>query len=329
MDASFNTITMNMADRGFGQQYQANIIGFADNNSPWLVPVDPDYVFDNVEAMRLMHQVWVREWERPDGRHRKGIYFHGPTGSGKTSFVEQFFARLNVPLLRVTWNPKREADELISTQTLVDGDLLPRDQAIAIAAKQGLPLLINEVDLADPGELMALADVVEKGLITLPSGQSFTAKRGFLVFCSGNTAGSEDDYGIHHGTRSQNAAFLRRFFHFRMEYPTEEAEAAFLRKVFPNVSGEPLEAVVEAAAKVAVKIRQAFEGTADKERLSAPISRPEVIDWVDMMFRFAPLTNKGVNVAIWAMDVCFANRLNEADRHTVHSIVENCFGDLS
>lgn len=322
----FELNVMNMAKCGFGDKYQgAEVHGFAENDSQWLVPINPDYIFDNTDAMRMMHQVWGRELERPESRHRKGIYFSGPTGSGKTSFVEQFFARLNVPLLRATWNPKREAEDMVSTQTLVDGDLLPRDQAIAIAARQGLPVLINEVDLADPGELMALADVVEKGLITLPNGQAFTAERGFIVFCSANTAGTDDEAGIHHGTRSQNVAFLRRFFHVHMGYPDLDAEVEYLQTAFPKAE----QTFLECAAKVAVKIRQAFEGTADKERLSSPISRPELLDWVDMMFRFEGLKSKGKNVAEFAMDMCFARRLNEADRITVFSIVENCFGDAT
>lgn len=322
----FQLVPMNMVERGFGEQYKAMCPGFADDHgSPWLVPIDPDYVFDNVDAMRMLQQAWAREWERPVSRHRKGVYFFGPTGSGKTSFPEQFFARLNVPLLRATWNPKREAEEMVCTQTLVDGDLLPKEQAIALAARQGLPVLINEVNLGDPGELMALADVVEKGLITLPSGQSFTAERGFMVFCTGNTAGGDDETGVYHGSHNQNAAFLRRFFHCHMGYPDTAQEIAWLRATFPNAG----DVLIENAAKVAVKIRQAFEGTADKERLSAPISRPELLDWVEMIFRFANLKDKGKNVAIYAMDFCFSARLSDADRMTVHSIVENCFGDGS
>lgn len=321
----FAVVPMNLADRGFGEQFRAGMApGFADaSDSPWLVPINPDYLFDNVNAMRMMQQCWAREWERPEHRHRKGIYFHGPTGSGKTTFVEQFFARLGVPIVRTTWNPKREAEEMVATQTLVDGDLLPKDQAIAIAARLGIPVLINEIDLADPGELVALNDIVEKGLITLPSGQTFMAERGFMVFVTGNTAGTDDEAGIHHGTHSQNVAFLRRFFHVQMDYPEVQQEVEFLQANFPSAG----QVLLENAAKVAVKIRQAFAGTADKERLQSPISRPELLDWVEMTFRFAGLKDRGVNVATFAMDMCFSRRLSEADRVTVHQIVENCFGD--
>jgi len=319
----FDLIKMNMAECGFGSQYKAMVPGFAENDSQYLVPINPTYTFDNVDAMRMMQQCWAREFERPENRHRKGILFSGPTGSGKTSFVEQFFARLNVPLLRTTWNPKREAEELISTQTLVDGDLMPKDQAIAIAARMGVPVLINEVNLADPGETVALNDVIEKGLITLPSGQTIQAPRGFVVFATGNTAGGDDEAGIYHGSQNQSEAFRRRFFHCHFGYPDLDAEVAFLTAEFPKATTT----LLQNAAKVAIKIRQACDGTADRERLTADFARPQLLDWVDSMFRFEKLKDKGKNVALFAMDFVFSAGLSEADRNTVHSIVENCFGD--
>lgn len=144
----------------------AQSVGFTGTeNNPYLIPVDPGYQFDDIDAMRIMSLAWAREWTRPETAHRKGVLFFGPTGSGKSSFVEQFFANLEVPLLRITWNPKREADQVLSDRVLIDGMLLDRDQAVTIAARQGLPVVINEIDLADPAELVALNDVIERGVI--------------------------------------------------------------------------------------------------------------------------------------------------------------------
>lgn len=319
-----HVVKIDMVKAGFGEQYKAMCPGFLRafvEDDPNLVKVNPNYRFDNVDVMRMMQQCWAREWERDEHTHRKGIFFSGPSGSGKTSFPEQFFARLNVPLVRTTWNPKRETEELIQTQTLVDGDLLPKDQAIMIAARMGYPLLINEMNLADPGEAMALTDVIEKGLITLPSGQTFQAKRGFMVFVAANTNGGDDDTGLYHGSVAQSRAFRRRFFHVHMGYPTKDAELALLQHTFPNA--QP--GLLEGAANVAERIRQACDGTADRERLNADFSRPELLDWVDSMFRFSKLKDRGVNVAIFAMDYVYSAGLSESDRMTVHAIVENHF----
>lgn len=293
-----------------------------DEEFGYIVGADPEYRFDNLDVMRLLVYAWNREWTRPEGRHRKGVYISGPTGSGKSSVIDQFFARIGVPLVRTTWNPKRESDEMLSRRTLENGQLVDVDQAIAIAAKLGLPVKIDEIDLADPAELVALNDLIEKGIITLPNGQIIQAERGFMVFCTANTAGVEDETGIYHGTRSLNASTLRRFFCSEMGYPTEEAEASFLKSVFPTFPAQ----LVESAAKAVTMIRQAAAGTLDGKRLTFPISRPETVDWMEMMAAFAKVTFDGTNAAQYAMSACFSQRLPAADREVVSSIVESVFG---
>lgn len=293
-----------------------------DEEFGYLLGSDPEYMFDNLDVMRLLVYAWNREWTRPEGRHRKGVYLSGPTGSGKSSVIEQFFARIGVPLVRTTWNPKRESEEMLTRRTLENGQLHDVDQAIAIAAKLGLPVKIDEIDLADPAELVALNDLIEKGVIALPNGQTITAERGFMVFCTANTAGVEDETGIYHGTRSLNASTLRRFFCVEMDYPSEAAESSFLKRVFPKFPAQ----LIESSAKTVTMIRQAAAGTLDGKRLTFPISRPETIDWIEMMGAFAKVTFDGTNAAQYAMSACFAQRLPVADREVVSGIVESVFG---
>jgi len=322
MSAS-TAVAVDLADAGFGDTYRGGSVpGFTNSDSPYLVPVDPGYQFQDVDAMRILCAAWSREWDRPEHAHRKGVQLFGPTGSGKSSIVEQFFARIGVPLLRVTWNPKREADQLISEKSLIDGMLLDKDQVMVIAARNGWPVLINEIDLADPAELVALNDIIEKGLITLPSGETFVAKRGFCVFATSNTAGIDDEDGVYHGTRSQNASTLRRFFKVRLGYPSEDAEFAFLQEAFPKSS----ESFLKRVAAIATRLRRAYEGTLDGKRLSKPISRPEVLDWVDLMTRFAHLKNRGINVAEYALGFAFTKGLPDSDSITASLIVAEVFG---
>lgn len=314
--------TVSMAN--FGPQYSnATTAGHSTpKQSPYNVVVNPEYRFDNVDAMRIMTAAWGREWTRGEQEHRKGVMMYGPTGSGKSSFVEQFFARLNVPLVRVTWNPKGEASELLTDRILVDGMLLDRDQAITIAARQGLPLLVNEIDLADPAELVSLNDIIEKGLIVLPSGETIQAPRGFMVFATANTAGVDDEDGVYHGTRSQNASTLRRFFKVELGYPSLQDEIEFLTaKAGPDA--EP--GLITSVASTVVKIRQAFEGTIDGVRLSKPISRPEAVDWLALLGTMGYLRDSGINVAEYTLGFAFSNGMPEAETTALRLIIEQCF----
>lgn len=321
--SNYTVKPQDMGTIGFGPAFAGGhvptYVGLS--STPWHVPLDPEYVFDQVDAMRILVQAWIREHTRPDHAHRKGVYLHGPTGTGKTSLPEQFFARLGVPLIRTTWSPKREAEEMIASKTIIGGDLLPVDQAIAIAARNGYPVLINEIDLADPAELVNLNDVIEKGLIVLPDGTSFMAERGFFVCATANTAGEGDETGNYHGTGPLNGSSLRRFYSVEVGYPSEEAEATFLATKLPNVAKD----LLEAAAKVVTRIRQAYTGTLDGKRLASPISRPEAVDWIDLMGRFAYLKTRNIPVAEYAMGFAFSNRLSRKDQLVVEELVKAVF----
>lgn len=328
---STQPVHLDMAQAGFGAAYAGAIApAYPPTSDPsWLarcIPVDPAYAFDDRHVLRLMLFAWSREWFRKESHPRKGVFLFGPTGSGKTTYIEQFFARLNVPLVRVTWKPRQEANDVLFTQTLQNGNVATVEQGIVLAARNGWPLLINEADLADPAELMTLNDVIDKGLITLPDGTVITAARGFMVFITANTAGSMDETGSYAGTRPLNAATLRRFYFRELAYATEEKELEWLRDAFAGYLqvDEPL---LKAAASVATKLRQAYEGTLDGMRMQHPMSRPELFDWVEMLARQgAGLSKHGENAAVYTLDNAFANRLSAADRLTAQTIASTVFG---
>lgn len=325
-----NVISMDMAQAGFGPWTAGAIApAYAPATTPEaiarLVPVDPQYVFDDKHVLRMLGYAWSREWFRQDHQPRKGLFLFGPTGSGKTTQIEQFFARLNVPLVRFTWKPRQEASDILFTQTLKDGNVETVEQGIVLAAKHGWPLLINEADLADPAELMTLNDVIDKGLITLPDGTVIQAARGFMVFITANTAGSMDETGSYAGTGPLNAATLRRFYFRELGYASEEKEIEWLKGAFAGYL--PVDdSIIKPAAKVATKLRQAYEGTLDGVRMQHPMSRPELFDWVEMLARQGhTLAKQGENAAWYTLQNAFANRLSAADKVAAETLCNAVF----
>lgn len=325
-----SVVPFDMAQAGFGPSFagsKAPSYPHVDDPS-WLsrrVAIDPGYQFDNIDVLRLLLYSWGHEWTRLEHHPRKGVFISGPTGSGKTTYIEQFFARLRVPLVRFTWKPRQEAAEVLFTQTLENGNVRSVEQGIVLAAKNGWPVLINEADLADPAELMALNDVIDKGLITLPDGTVIQAARGFMVFVTANTAGSMDETGSYAGTRPLNAATLRRFYFIELGYASEEKELEWLRNQFAGYI-KVEENVLKAAVSVATKLRQAYDGTLDGLRMQHPLSRPELFDWVEMLARQGPaLMAKGEPAAFYTLRNAFANRLCAADRITAETICNSVF----
>jgi len=325
-----SVVPYDMAQAGFGPSFAGSMApSYPQVDDPaWLsrrVTLDPGYQFDDIHVLRLLHHAWTREWTRLDHHTRKGVFISGPTGSGKTTYIEQFFARLRVPLVRFTWKPRQEAQEVLFTQTLENGNVKNLEQGIVLAAKHGWPVLINEADLADPAELMALNDVIDKGLITLPDGTVIQAARGFMVFVTANTAGSMDETGSYAGTRPLNAATLRRFFFIELGYASEEKELEWLRNQFAGYIKVD-DTILKPAVQVATKLRQAYEGTLDGLRMQHPMSRPELFDWVEMLAKQgASLMAKGEPAAWYTLRNAFANRLSAADRVTAETVCNTVF----
>lgn len=84
---------------------------------------------------------------------------------------------------------------------------------LAAAMRFGHVLVLNEVDLADAGELAGLNDVLEGRPLVLAenAGEIIRPHPMFRVICTANSCGNGDDSGRYAGVQQQNLAFLDRF----------------------------------------------------------------------------------------------------------------------
>ena len=81
-----------------------------------LVPdVDPCYVFSKQSLLQVLG--W---WET--GPYKPPLYLTGPTGSGKSTLIQQVAARLNIPLVPFPANPHTEPSDLVGHYELVSGN---------------------------------------------------------------------------------------------------------------------------------------------------------------------------------------------------------------
>jgi MoxR-like ATPase len=311
--------------RLFGLPSPSPIPGYSDLTSSYLGDPTKGYSFDASDAVQLLAAAWHREiTTRKDGAPRKGVFLYGPTGSGKTTLFQEFFWRIGVPVLSVTWSPRMEAMDLIAAKTVIGGDVLTNDQAIVIAARQGFPIVLDELDLADPAELTSINEIIEKGVITLPDGERIVAKRGFFVCATGNTNGGEDETGSYIGTRAQNVAPMRRFFHAEVAYPTIAQERQFLRAVNKSHGYSLPQLAVDNVVKFINATRNAFLGTKDGKRLAAAMSRTEGVDFLALLA--SPHVHHrqgGKSKAEVVMQWVFGNRLSRPDQIVASEILKS------
>lgn len=133
--------------------------------SPYVPRAHDEYVFK-----ADMLQSVIQFLNSPNG---DALFLSGPTGSGKTSVINEIAARLGWPVQEITASERLEAQDLIGSFVLSSekpGEapsmrfqygVLPR------AMKGGHILIINEWDCASPGELAALNTVLEGGTLTI------------------------------------------------------------------------------------------------------------------------------------------------------------------
>ena len=188
---------------------------------PKLAPVSAAYVPSKDENF-----VPFGEFKEINTIVKSGVFFPvfvtGPTGNGKSTMVEQACARNKRTYIRLQINAQTDEDQLIGSKTLVDGNLEIVEGPVLIAMRTGSVLLLDELDAADPNNIMCLQSILEgKPYYFKLKNEMVHPAPGFNVFATANTKGRGSESGKYIGTKMLNEAFLERFpVTFEQEYPT-------------------------------------------------------------------------------------------------------------
>ncbi|MGH7428304.1 MAG: AAA family ATPase [Candidatus Methylomirabilaceae bacterium] len=281
--------------------------------------VKKDYVWD-VQKLKVMIAFFLA-----GGTALKLI---GQTGTGKTEYVTQFHAALNLPLFFITANPKMEAYHLLGREIPTQNGMEWRDGPLLAAARQGLSILIDEYNVLDPGEATGLNAFLEGRPYTVPdTGETVVPAPGFRVFATVNPKA----FG-YSGRNTQDLANDDRFVDLMFEYPEPEVEEKQVVDLLMKLRQPQTEA--ENIAKVVVKcanaIRSAFMGESDAQNaLPFTMSRRGVMEWAKWTLLSKSLASKGQNPLFYALDMVLGNRQDKSERLALHSIVELGSGQTS
>lgn len=119
-----------------------------------LIPrLDPSYVFEK-DALSIM-SAW---FEIGSG---EPLFISGPHGSGKTSFVNQYCARVNAPVISITARARLDRTDLIGGY-VIDKDKSMRfaDGPLTRAWRHGCVFLVNEMSAAPPDLWLSVNEAV-------------------------------------------------------------------------------------------------------------------------------------------------------------------------
>jgi MoxR-like ATPase len=194
------------------------------------------------------------------------VFITGLSGNGKTMMVEQICAKLKRECYRVNVTIETDEDDLIGSNTLVDGNIVFREGPVLKAMRKGAVLLIDEIDLAS-NKIMCLQSILEgKGYLNKKTGEYVSPENGFTVIATANTKGKGSDDGRFIGTNVLNEAFLERFsITMEQEYPSNAIEKKILIKEFEKLEVEGASDFVTNLVTWADVIRKSFyEGAIDE-----------------------------------------------------------------
>lgn len=235
------------------------------------------------------------------------LELQGPKGSGKTSLAEQYFARLNLPLLSITAHERTEPGDLIGYYVINDEgktEFLPGP--VTKAAMEGWGVLINESNAMPPGTSTALNEFLQGSAVYIPElRQTIKPKPGFKVICTTNP---EDD-ASYRGRYLQDAAYADRFMKMRVDYMDSEAEEGLLSNVLSDYGHEDPEPMAKSLVDVANRVRTMYKGGTCR----LTISTRALINWAKRTLDFAGIEQTGVNPIYYALDLTVCNHTRDVN----------------
>jgi len=279
--------------------------------------IDPDYIF-RVDLLRDFFGFWVSD--------ERAMLIIGHSGCGKTSVVEQWHARLNLPLLTVVAHPRMEIADLVGhfVPTASDG-MQFHYGPVARAAREGLSVLIDEYFVLDPGVATGLNALLQGGMLYIPeTGEVIRPAEGFRVFAATNPA----DIGAgYFGRNTQDAANQDRFYTIRVGYPLPEEEMPLVKKVLMQPEGIDDESVAEMFAErmvdVANRVRKLYCGESDDAAaIDITLSTRSLKRWAALFMMFQSVERP----EHYALERAVTNRANPATAKAIHDVVDMVFG---
>lgn len=253
----------------------------------------------------------------------------GPTGSGKSSLVEQTTARMRWPTVTVSAHSRMEMPELtgynLPYTDPVTGDLQTRfvDGPLTKAMRNGFVFVLDEYDTLDPAVSVGLHAVLEGRPLVIAEngGEVIFPHPEFRFVACGNTAGQGDENALYTATMQQNLATLDRFRVQEVGYLDAVAEAPLLQEMAPDLP----EAIAMKMVEVANAIRDRHQGNG-ADYLSVTMSTRTLLRWARIAdeYTLRGLHEKPLQVAL---NEALLNRCDAVQKLAISKIAKSLLGE--
>lgn len=156
-------------------------------------------------------------------QRRLPIMLTGPTGCGKTRFVEHMGELLGRPVVTISCHDDLTSSDLVGRFVVAGGDVLWTDGPLTRAVKDGAICYLDEVVEARHDSLAILHSLTDhrRTLYLDRAGEVVSAPDAFLLVCSYNPA-------YRHSLKDLKPSFRQRFVTIAMTYLPSDREAEVL-----------------------------------------------------------------------------------------------------
>src|SRR5688572_30972992 len=193
--------------------------------------------------------------------HERGlpVMLKGPTGCGKTRFVEHMAWRLQRPLVTIACHDDLSASDLTGRYLIRGGETVWVDGPLTVAARTGAICYLDEIVEARQDTVVVLHPLTDdRRLLPIErTGELIEAASGFQVVISYNP-------GYQHAIKDLKPSTRQRFVALDFDFPPPEMEAA----IVAHESG-----IDEATAVALVRLGQRVRRLRDQGLIEAPSTR--------------------------------------------------------
>lgn len=251
------------------------------------------------------------------------IWLAGPTGCGKSEYFTRILEELKLVARVVSFHGEASADDLLGHYTIRDGDTVWIEGAMVDAMKRGVPLICEEIDAAPPEANLAMQRALEtrhgreRSFENARNGEVVTAKEGFCILATANSAGGGDHTGLYTGVQVQNAAFRNRFVYEKVDYADAKTEVNILvtRTGMPEHIARKMRDFAEAA-------RQAVANG----ELFTPISTRSLLAFGFMLNGFLEVMKETDAIREALLSSCIYPASNPSDEEALRGLMQRIFG---
>jgi nitric oxide reductase NorQ protein len=154
---------------------------------------------------------------------RLPLMVKGPTGCGKTRFIQHMAETMQRPLITVSCNEDTSATDLLGRHLLIAGETRWSDGPVTRAVRTGAILYLDEIAEARADALVVIHSLSDhrRELFLDRTGEKLTAPSEFMLIVSYNP-------GYQRSLRELKPSTRQRFIAINFDYPTEEQESTIV-----------------------------------------------------------------------------------------------------